>query len=226
MDKFRTVNTKFWDDNWIIDLDPVEKLLFIYLLTNHTTNLAGIYELHIRKMAFDTGIEKDMVSKILQRFEKDKKVIYKNGWILICNFTKNQRYNPKMLKNVEKILGELPDWIKNDSVYIPYIKDIYTHCINNEIMKEGKNEIMKEGNNIPSFDEFKKFALKNDGNIHIKDLELKYNAWKSANWNDGHGNAITNWQSKLLHTIPHIKKRKAVPGTEILDDNKQYGGLK
>lgn len=74
MKKMRSINTKFWDDNWAIDLDPIEKLLFLYLLTNSHTTLAGIYELHLRKMAFETGIDKEMLEKILKRFEKDKKV--------------------------------------------------------------------------------------------------------------------------------------------------------
>jgi hypothetical protein len=63
----RYINTNFWKDNYIADLDPSEKLLFLYLITNPRTNIAGIYELNLREIAFDTGFDVDMVKKILAR---------------------------------------------------------------------------------------------------------------------------------------------------------------
>ena len=124
MAKQRMVNTKFWDDNYIIDLDPIEKLLFLYFLTNSLTNIAGIYEISIRKIAFDTGIDKDMVKKILDRFKTDKKIYYIEGWIIIANFPKYQSYknHPKIKRGIELILEEIPDNIRY-SMYrlsIPY----------------------------------------------------------------------------------------------------------
>ena len=41
--KQRYINTKFWDDNYVIQLDPSEKLMFIYFITNPLTNICGIY---------------------------------------------------------------------------------------------------------------------------------------------------------------------------------------
>jgi len=70
MSKLRSVNTKFWDDTFIVDLDPKEKLLFLYLITNSLTNLLGIYEISIRKISFDTGLTPEMVQKGLERFER------------------------------------------------------------------------------------------------------------------------------------------------------------
>ena len=42
-DKHRYIKTKFWDDSYIIELNPHEKLLFLYLITNPLTNIAGVY---------------------------------------------------------------------------------------------------------------------------------------------------------------------------------------
>ena len=55
------VNTKFWDDTYIVTLDPIEKLLYLYFLTNPLTNICGIYEIQLRRVAFDTGIDKEVV---------------------------------------------------------------------------------------------------------------------------------------------------------------------
>jgi hypothetical protein len=53
MPKKRYINDNIREDNYIMDLDPSEKLLFIYLLTNNKVSLCGIYELHIRKIEME-----------------------------------------------------------------------------------------------------------------------------------------------------------------------------
>ena len=105
------VNTKFWDDNYVSNLDPIEKLLFLYFLTSPLTNISGVYEIPLRRIAFDTGIDKDMVLKILSRLQEDNKIYYLDGWIYIKNFEKHQQSNPNIEKGVERALKELPDEI-------------------------------------------------------------------------------------------------------------------
>lgn len=113
MAKSRVINTKFWDDNYTSDLDPIEKLLFLYLLTNTSTNIAGVYEIPLKKIAMETGIDKDMVLKILARFENDKKVFFVDGWIWIKNFIKNQNErSPKVKKGIEVALEAVPSQIR------------------------------------------------------------------------------------------------------------------
>ena len=96
MSKLRSINTHFWEDNYIIDLDPIEKLLFLYLLSNPQTNMLGIYELHLRRISFDTGIDKDMVLKIFDRFTEANKAKYVDGYVILQNFIKHQSYNGNM----------------------------------------------------------------------------------------------------------------------------------
>lgn len=109
MAKERYVNTKFWNDTYIVNLDPIEKLLYLYFLTNTLANISGVYEIPIRQVAFDTGIDKDTVLKILERFEKSKKMFYLNGWICIKNFLKHQKMSsPKIKRGVILALKEVP----------------------------------------------------------------------------------------------------------------------
>lgn len=96
MAKQRIINTRFWIDEYISRLNPIEKLLFLYFLTNPSTEICGIYEIPLKTVATDTGIDKDMVEKIIERFSKDDKVHYKKGWIAIKNFTKHQTLNPSV----------------------------------------------------------------------------------------------------------------------------------
>lgn len=107
------VNTRFWEDTYISNLDPIEKLLFLYCITNTSTNICGIYEIQIKKMAMETGVEKDMVEKILKRFNRDKKIQHKDGWIVIKNFIKYQNQNsPKVKRGIEIELENIPKKIK------------------------------------------------------------------------------------------------------------------
>lgn len=102
------VKDEFWTDPYIEELDPSEKLLFLYLLTNPLCNCAGIFEINNRRIAYETGFDKDMVDKIIGRFIKDGKIIREKDWIIIINFVKNQSNNPSILQGVQRILDSLP----------------------------------------------------------------------------------------------------------------------
>jgi len=77
---------------------------------------------------------------------------------------------------------------------------------NKEKIREDKEKIRED--KIPTYDEFKNYALENEPNINLKSLELKYKAWCENNWKDGNNKPIKNWKSKLLNTIPHLGKNK------------------
>ena len=89
MAKQRYINTRFWEDSFIFGLESDEKLLFLYLLTNSLTTICGIYEMPLPHISFETKIEPARVAKILEKFKKDKKAYYIDGWIVICNFIKH-----------------------------------------------------------------------------------------------------------------------------------------
>lgn len=108
MAKNRMVNTRFWDDNYITKLDPVEKLLFLYFLTNPVADSCGIYEIAVKRLAFDTGIEEEIVEKILKKFEESGKIFYLDGWVFVKNFFRYQVMNPDMKKGAQRSLANVP----------------------------------------------------------------------------------------------------------------------
>lgn len=112
MSKQRYVSDSFWTDPYIEKLDPSEKLLFLYFLTNPLCNIAGIYEIRNNRVAYETGFDKDMVEKIKDRFIKDGKMLCVDDWIIIVNFSKNQSPNPNVLTGMQRIIDDLPDKVK------------------------------------------------------------------------------------------------------------------
>lgn len=105
------LDTAMWHDIWFMDLEPLEQLLFIYLIANEHTTIAGAYQISLRTIEFETKIPKDQV---LQMFEKMKdKVFYKDGWIVMRNGIKNNNYHsPKIKTGIELALKSVPAEIK------------------------------------------------------------------------------------------------------------------
>jgi len=110
----RYINTSFWTDNYVLDkLSPDARYVFLYLLTNPNTNIAGKYEISLRQMAFQTGYDDAMLLKMLGRLEKDEKLIYRGGWIVLLNWEKHQGKSPQVLEGIKRINESLPSWLQD-----------------------------------------------------------------------------------------------------------------
>jgi hypothetical protein len=124
MSKNRYINTKFWSDGFIVNLTPLERYFFLYLLTNEHTNIAGIYELPIRVMEFETSLKASDIKKILKKLI-GKAYHIDDLWIYLVNFEKHQRVrgNRKVEIGIEIIKKAIPSQILKaiDSLSIDYV---------------------------------------------------------------------------------------------------------
>ncbi len=103
------INTRFWSDTYISSIDPLEKLLFLYFITNQYTNICGIYEIPLKQIALDTGLDRDNLEKVfLPRLAQAKKVYYIDGWIYIKNFLKHQKASGNVQLGIENGMTEVP----------------------------------------------------------------------------------------------------------------------
>jgi hypothetical protein len=124
MAKQRMVNTRFWIDSYVSTLDPIERLVFLYLLTNSNTNICGIYEIPIRRIAFDIGIDTQVAQTIMGRLERDGKIMYRDGWVAIKNFIKHQAINPKVQAGINYELADKPiELVKFIDIHLSTPKD-------------------------------------------------------------------------------------------------------
>lgn len=150
MAKQRYINTRFWRDSYITELDPTEKLLFIYFLSNPDTNISGVYEIPLKIISADTGIDSEMVKKILKRFENDGRIKYEKGWIAIRNFTLHQTISPKIKIGIETELNNAPDfminWLNiNEKIgYVRPIQGLSHLNTNTNTNTNEKNNTLKE----------------------------------------------------------------------------------
>ena len=103
----RYVSTSFWDDEWVQTLTFTEKGLYLYLLTNPLTNIAGVYKLSPRRIVFDTGLEEAEVAKIMEKFETAGKAYHHGEFVVLPSWPHHQAVNRNVEKGIRRILGTL-----------------------------------------------------------------------------------------------------------------------
>lgn len=130
--KNRYINTRFWSDSWIRQkLNPLDRYLFIYFLTNEHTNICGIYEIPIEIIAFETGLdENDLNKSLLPRLKP--KIIYKNNYIIVPNFIKHQNIrSPKVITGIMAEISQIPKDIIKIAIEYGYPIDTISHLNSN-----------------------------------------------------------------------------------------------
>ena len=107
---FRQIHTHIWKREWFLDLDPQEKLLFIYLFSNELAAIAGIYQIPLRVIAFETGLETGFIKRTLDKLQKMGKVMYGNGVLWVINLRKyNETKSPKLVACINGLVDAIPE---------------------------------------------------------------------------------------------------------------------
>lgn len=118
MSKLRSVSTSVWSDVWFEDLNPNQKLIWLYLITNEKTNMLGIYEVSLKKISFETGVNKSEIEKALNEFKKTGRVKYEHNHIILVKFLKHQNFNTNMKKSAIDVYMKLPKELVNSDLKI------------------------------------------------------------------------------------------------------------
>lgn len=105
MSEYRPIKTEIWDGEWFSSLSDGEKVIWFFLLVNKFLHISGIYPLKKPLVSPYTGV-KD-AEAILDKFEKDGKIIYRGGYIFIVNYLENQATQFNKLDNVTKSILRL-----------------------------------------------------------------------------------------------------------------------
>lgn len=196
----RYISTSFWDDTWIQSLEPHQKMIYMYLLTNNLTNIAGVYEISKRRISFDTGYPLDRVSEALIRFEEDKKAYhFDDAWIILPNWPKHQKVTErsKIKDGIDAILKNVPDAVWSFICGIDY-----------------KYEFLSEiGREIYPIDT-PCIPLTRNSNYSESDIESDIESNKDIL--SGKPDDESGIESELLDDEPKAK-RGSIPYTDIID---------
>lgn len=118
MGKLRSVATSFWSDPFIEELTPSQKLLYLYLITNDKTNMLGIYEISIRKISFDTGVDKKTIDDSFELFISKGKVKRIGNYVILVKYMKHQNFNTNMKKSAIDVYNSLPNELKDSKISV------------------------------------------------------------------------------------------------------------
>jgi|GEM_PF-5509863 len=80
--------------------------------------MLGIYESTIRKMSFETGINKNEIEKGLKLFEGQGKVKHENNYVILINYMKHQNFNTNMKKSAIDVYNNLPKVLKHKDLIV------------------------------------------------------------------------------------------------------------
>lgn len=112
--EFRSVQTRMWrEDDWFQTIDTDARLLFIYLFTNPSASIAGIYRLPLRTIEFESGIPQARVKELLAQFSTANKAHFENGVVWVVKMRENQipgeTLSPKVKVRLDKDVASIPD---------------------------------------------------------------------------------------------------------------------
>ena len=131
--KYRAIQTCFWNDSWVIELTPEQKLFFLYLITNQRVSQCGVYEISKRIIEFETGFSQDKIEKFLELFETKEKIKFNTLTSELCipNFSKyNYSKSPLVRKHIIDELNLVKD--KSLIQYLYGIDTIYKEDVDHK----------------------------------------------------------------------------------------------
>lgn len=106
----RFTETNKWKDKWFRSLNPLEKVLFIYLIDN--CDNAGFIEIDLEFWAYQIGVDEDELQGAYKGLNKCTEIV--GEWCWIPNFLKQQRNLPlKHSNNAHKQIINLISEHKN-----------------------------------------------------------------------------------------------------------------
>lgn len=145
MYKLGTLRMNLWDEPFMQEMGASMelKVLYVYLLSNALSNIAGVYKITDRRIRFDLCNESLDLTALFASLKKMKKVyrcgdyvIVKDAPLYIKKMTKTA------IKEMDSILWELPDKIKTKMKKIHYrYAHLYGEPLYEELMKLGNGSV-------------------------------------------------------------------------------------
>ncbi len=124
----RGFQTELWTDPFVQGLPPEGKLLFIYLWTNKHCNQAGLYEISLKTVAFDTGLPAERLPTLLKQLEPKVAWFAERNMIWVKNFLKRQCKSQSFLIAAARCLKPIDDAIVIEFIRYNPSFDLGTLC--------------------------------------------------------------------------------------------------
>lgn len=155
MADFRSIKCAMWrEDDWFLDLPIDARLFWIYLFSNPSASVAGIYRLSLRTMANECGLSTNRIAELLDAFAKDRKAFFADGVIWVVKMREHQGSDsPLVQKRIAKDIAMIPP---DNPVYRMYATQYHIDTISipdrTDTDTDTVTDTIQSGNPIPAFD--------------------------------------------------------------------------
>lgn len=157
--------------------------------------------------------------KLLKKFKSvseqinilfDSKIIKENSNEVIISFLNEQwSERSKVSEQNSKTAKQMWERKRKESERNANASEAQCESDANKRREEEKREEKKRKENTPDWLEFLAYGKEKEPSVNESALKNKYDAWVANGWKDGNNNQVKNWKSKLLQTMPYIKKDAA-----------------
>jgi len=122
MSQYRQLHRAFWDSDYVEDeLDEQGTLLYVYLITSPKSNMEGLYKCSLNRICRQTKLDREVVQKWFNRFERDGYAGWLKGWVCVTQSTNHMPNSPPMMTHARKVYEETPEDIMVWALSIGYI---------------------------------------------------------------------------------------------------------
>lgn len=221
--KTRIIQTKIWTDNFFINLTPLEKLLFIYFITNDQVNIIHLYQCPINRIIADTGINRGIIEKVMVKFQEANKIFFYGGYVFLYNARKYETYSGELNeRSKQRLLEEL------SSNVLEWYKKILDRGIDTPL-KGSINHNTEISNKKSEISNKKYSTLKEIKEEEIKEIALKYKVPESfvmsklddlTNYCQSKNKRYSNYKATLMNWV----KRDAIKIISSSKKNDRYTG--
>lgn len=113
--KTALVQTEFWKDEEVFQLNIDTKLLYLYLMTSPERNCTRFYRCPDRLISVYVGLSNEALEVCKKQLELSGLIYFKNGWVVIGNQsyvkpTKGKLSQKLLQEDLDKVPDEIMDF--------------------------------------------------------------------------------------------------------------------
>lgn len=238
--KTRSVQTRFWDDEFISESDVFTQHLYIYLLTCQYINLSGMFQLPVKKIMLETKLTDRQFSAASANLEAAKKVIFFHGWVCVANADKNNSYvlSPKNIKPLALEQAQVPEEVKKHfiavlegkqdtlSIGYPVLLDTTRNQKPETHIRNQKPETQRSLDFLTALPDDDVATLKEKYNLDDRTIRRK--AEDLHNWCLANGKKYQNYYAFLASALSRDAdqlRQKSAPKVRHITDTPQGGAI-
>ena len=189
---YRKFESRFWKDPFVQALSISAKLLYVYFFTNDNCNSSGAYQISMKTVAFDTGLNEKEIKKMLAA-ELRGKVLYFEDYdiVVVSRFLKHQAQSSKFVIGAMKQVASMPKLVRNawfsvnrdviESFHLQVPEDVEEFDVKSlyeglseKIRKDNREKFSKDVVDLTLY--FIK-AILDAGSIKIEGAKKRYQSW-------------------------------------------------